>query len=87
MTAVSYDPKLFIDGYTTPAVDGGYHVNIVAIYTAAQIGDISNAVNTSGKADGVKIWDLTNSRVMEAAGSSAGDDWDAPNGSSSITPA
>lgn len=84
---MTYDPKLFIDGYTAPANPGLYHINIAATYTAAQIGDITHAVNTTGKTAGKKIWDSTNSRVLEASGATAASAWTAPNGSTSITPA
>ena len=82
----TFAPLYYIDAYTTPAVTGGYHVALGGKYTAAQIGAIGNAVNTTGKTAGKKIWDSTNKRVMIASGTSAGSAWTAYNGSSSITP-
>lgn len=84
---MTYDPKLFIDGYSAPANPGLYHINVSGTYTAAQIGDIGNAVNTTGKTLGKKIWNSTNDRVLEASGTTAASPWTAPNGSTSITPA
>lgn len=87
MTAAIYNPKLFIDGYSAPTTPNFYSVNISGSSTATELGDIANAINTTGKTTGKLRWDSTNERVMQASGSAAGDDWDALNGSVSITPA
>ena len=56
-------------------------------YTAAQIADVTNAVNTSpSKRAGWQIRDTTNNRVMMARGSADGSQWDVIDGSASVTP-
>jgi hypothetical protein len=86
MTAATYNPRLYIDGYSAPPTPGLYHVNVQGAYTASSLEDIGNAINTTGKTTGKKVWDSTNRRVMVAEGPAAGDDWTAANGSGSITP-
>lgn len=84
---MTYAPKLYLESYTAPAVTDFYVASVSGTYTAAQIGDIGNAVNTTGKTLGKQIWDSTNKRVMRASGTAAGSLWTALNGSTSITPA
>jgi hypothetical protein len=86
MTAATYNPRLYIDGYSAPPTPGLYHVNVVGSYDQIDFQDITNAVNTTGKTTGKKVLDSTNNRVMVAEGPEAGDDWTAANGSGSITP-
>ena len=86
MTAATYNPLLYVDGYLAPPTPGLYHINVSEAYTAAQIGAVGNAVNTTGKTTGKKVWDSTNKRVMQASGISPSSPWTAPNGSSSINP-
>jgi hypothetical protein len=54
---------------------------------AADIADIGELVNTSGKVAGMAIWDTTNKRIMVAAGSTPGSAWWIADGSASVTPA
>ena len=55
--------------------------------TAAQLGDIANAVNTSGKAAGTIVFETTNSRLMVATGANANSTWVRADGSNAVTPA
>lgn len=57
------------------------------IATAAQIADIANALNTTGKYLGKEVWDTTNKRKLRAAGTAAGSDWEVLDGSAQVTPA
>lgn len=56
-------------------------------YTAAQIADATNAVNTTGKAPGLTIRDSTNHRLMVADGSAPTSAWYVCDGSTFVTPA
>ena len=86
MTAATYNPLLYIDGYSAPPTPGLYHVNVAGPYDSLDLEDINNAVNTTGKTTGKAVWDSTNLRVMVAQGSAAADAWVAANGSGTITP-
>jgi hypothetical protein len=86
MTATTYNPLLYIDGYSAPPTPGLYHVNVQGVYTQAQLEDATGAVNQTGKTTGKKVWDSTNKRVMVAQGSLPASLWTAANGSGSITP-
>ena len=55
-------------------------------YTAANIAAIGNAVNTSGKSQGLRVLDTTNNREMIARGSLPADPWDVADGSASVIP-
>jgi len=55
--------------------------------TAANIADIANAINTSGKGPGKVVWDATNNRLMVASGTTAASAWYVADGSASVTPA
>jgi len=55
--------------------------------TAAEIGAIANAVNTTGKAAGTIVFDTTNSRLMIATGANANSTWVRADGSNAVTPA
>ena len=55
--------------------------------TSTGIADITNAVNTTDKADGKAVWDSTNNRIMVASGPAAADPWYYADGSGSVTPA
>lgn len=72
------DPKVY-----TPKI----FISYSAEYTAAQIGDAANAVNTTGKTVGKRIRDSDGAKILIASGTGATDDWDAADGSYSITPA
>lgn len=56
-------------------------------YTAAQIADKTHAVNTTGKVNGLEVWDTTNHRKMRAIGSTDVSVWWVVDGSASVTPA
>lgn len=86
MTAATYDPRIFIDGYSAPPTPGLYHINVSGAYDRYDLENIADAVNTTGKTTGKKVWDSTNLRVMVAEGSAAADNWVAANGSGTITP-
>jgi hypothetical protein len=86
MTAATYNPQLYIDGYSAPPTPGLYHANVVGVYEPLDLEDINNAINTTGKTTGKKVWDSTNLRVMVAQGPDADDAWTAANGSGTITP-
>jgi hypothetical protein len=55
--------------------------------TAVEIGAIGNAVNTTGKAAGTIVFDVTNSRLMIATGANANSTWVRADGSNAVTPA
>lgn len=55
--------------------------------TAAEIGAIGNAVNTTGKAAGTIVFDTTNNRLMIATGANANSTWVRADGSNAVTPA
>ena len=55
--------------------------------TAAEIGAIGDAVNTTGKAAGTIVFDTTNSRLMIATGANANSTWVRADGSNAVTPA
>jgi hypothetical protein len=55
--------------------------------TAANIANIASTINTTGKYNGLFIWDTTNNRMMRAAGSTAAARWYVVDGSTSVLPA
>lgn len=55
--------------------------------TAANIAAKANAINTTGKINGLLVWDTTNNRLMRASGSTDTDAWWVVDGSASVTPA
>lgn len=55
--------------------------------TASNIADATAAINTADKYEGQYIWDITNKRLLRAAGDIATSDWDVVDGSASVTPA
>lgn len=63
----------------------GYDVFKTAAATA--IADVTNAINTTGKAQGRAVLDTTNNRLMIASGSAAAANWYYADGSASVTPA
>lgn len=56
------------------------------VYTAANIADITHAVNTAGKIAGKEVGDSTNHRKMVTFGSAANSPWYVVDGSASVTP-
>jgi len=60
--------------------------NVFSTATAANIASISNAINTTGKAQGRAVLDTTNHRLMIADGATAGALWWVSDGSASVTP-
>lgn len=55
--------------------------------TAAEIGAIGNAVNTTGKAAGTIVFDTTNSKLKIATGANANSTWVDADGTNAVTPA
>lgn len=55
--------------------------------TAAEIGDVGDAINTSGKVIGKAVVDLATGLIYVATGVDADDDWVASDGTTSVTPA
>lgn len=60
---------------------------ILSNVTAGEIGDSTNAINTSGKASGRVVWETTNSKIKVAVGSGVNDDWVDADGTNPVTPA
>lgn len=56
-------------------------------YTAANIADVTHAVNTANKAVGKVVYDSTNTRLMVATGTTAASNWAIVDGSATVTPA
>jgi hypothetical protein len=54
---------------------------------AADLADITNAINTTGKAAGRMVWDTTNTKIKVATGSAAADTWVDADGTNAVTPA
>lgn len=61
--------------------------SILQNVAAADIADIANAINTTGKAAGKMIWDTTNTKIKVATGSAAADTWVDADGTNAVTPA
>ena len=55
--------------------------------TAAEIGAIANAVNTTGKAAGTIVFDTTNSKLKIATAATAAGTWVDADGTNAVTPA
>lgn len=55
--------------------------------TAAALGDLTNAINTTGKFAGKQVWDSTNNVPLWAKGATAGAVWIDGAGTTVITPA
>jgi hypothetical protein len=53
---------------------------------AADLADIANAINTTGKAAGRMVWDTTNTKIKVATGSAAADTWVDADGTNAVTP-
>ena len=54
---------------------------------AADIANKAASVNTSGKYEGLMVWDSTNRRLMRARGETDISPWDCVDGSVTVTPA
>ena len=54
--------------------------------TDANIADASSSINTTGKYEGLMVWDATNKRMLRASGALPTDDWDVVDGSAQVTP-
>lgn len=57
-----------------------------ASYSSTDLGDAANAVNTSGKREGKKVWNTTTKKEYRSSGSAAADPWEPVDGSTAITP-
>jgi hypothetical protein len=72
-----------------PTLNGGtiYGATIqLRTATAAQIADIENVLNTSGKAAGTIVFDTTNSKIKVATGANANSTWVDAGGTNAVTP-
>lgn len=77
--------ELYVEGARKVDPNGGYHHKVL---TAANIADITHAVNTAYKEDGVAVWDTTNNRIMIAGGSATNSVWySAADPATTVTPA
>lgn len=54
--------------------------------TATNIADVSNAINTTNKAQGRAVWDSTNNKLKVATGSATTDTWVDADGTNAVTP-
>ena len=54
--------------------------------TATDIASVTAAINTTGKYEGLMVWDTTNKRMLRSSGSAAADEWAVVDGSAQITP-
>jgi hypothetical protein len=61
--------------------------NILTNVSAANLGDIANAINTTGKATGLIVYNTTDTQIQIATGSAAADTWVDAVGANPITPA
>lgn len=59
---------------------------VLSISTTSNLSDITNAVNTTGKSQGLMKYNTTNNLLYIASGSAAGGLWYPSDGSSAITP-
>ena len=57
------------------------------VSTAAALGDIANAINTAGKAQGAVVYNSNNNLLYVANGALAADTWSPSDGGTDITPA
>lgn len=64
----------------------GYQLQPAESVTAANIADMTAAINTQDKVAGKLIWDSDNNRMMRADGAGATDVWWVVDGSASVTP-
>lgn len=62
-------------------------MNGTTALTAANIADITHAVNTTGKLTGLLVWDTTNNRMLRSSGTTAAAPWHVVDGSATVTPA
>lgn len=69
------------------AFGAGGTVQYFVTATAAALGDLTNAINTTGKFAGKQVWDSTNNVPLWAKGSTAGAVWIDGAGTTIITPA
>lgn len=75
-------------GPTGPTGDTGpTGPQILSNVTAGEIGDSTNAINTTGKASGRVVWETTNSKIKVAVGSGVNDNWVDADGTNPVTPA
>ena len=54
---------------------------------AAALGDVADALNTTGKVVGKQVTDLDDGLIYTATGTAAADDWVVSDASAAITPA
>ena len=76
-----------VTGAVTGAVYSNYTVTPGQTGLAAALGDVDDALNTSGKVVGRTLVDLDDGLIYVATGTAAADPWKASDGTTSITPA
>lgn len=76
-----------VNGTLTGAVVATAGAVWLRTVTAAQLADIANAVNTTGKAAGAVVFETTNNRLMVATGANANSTWVRADGTNAVTPA
>ena len=76
-----------VTGTVTGSVDAAAGYIRLRTATAANIADIANAVNTTGKAAGTIVFDTTNSKIKVATGADADSTWVDADGTTAVTPA
>ena len=54
--------------------------------TAADIASATAAINTTGKYEGLMVWDTTNKRMLRSSGSTAVAEWAVVDGSAQVIP-
>jgi len=55
--------------------------------TATDIASAAAAINTTGKYEGLMVWDTTNKRMLRSSGSAAVSEWAVVDGSAQVIPA
>jgi hypothetical protein len=76
------------EGNITGDVTGEVNATVLVLptSTAAEVGDISDDINTVGKEAGKAVVDLSSGLIYVAVGTDASDDWVASDGTTSVTP-
>jgi hypothetical protein len=77
-----------ITGDVTGNIDGDVTASVLVLPTsdAATVGNIDDAINTTGKVAGKAVVDLSDGLIYVATGTAANADWVASDGTTSVTP-
>ena len=77
-----------VTGDVTGDITGDVTASVLVLpsSTAAEIGDVADAINTTGKVIGKAVVDLSDGLIYVATDTAAADDWVASDGTTSITP-